>query len=705
MADYPDDSEEIEFQQDIDAIDGALAQARAELANINEAASTADHVANDNGEYSLHEVHGIGRYAVVRRTGWRPLLKVIHDPAADIDFSTSNYPAFDGIIAENFQSPYLLDPLNDKYESYRPLRDNIAAVRNFLMESYYVDTPPGMTPEKAAQAMKEISEFVGKGLDNNYRFLGILPNHHLGKPWIDIAQASRPGGAGAQYLYEKILEMHRQSSWMRPFSAVIALFGGTKAPDWMLPPAHKTEFTDIFSHDIAPAAANPGPTAAAITAAVGKVNALESNRQLRIDQHELSNAANDLNLLGEQLLYSASTMQNVAQLSEPVRRDAIDIAKDILRKLKISIGDVNIKDGLNLSPKDDKSAFSSIKGVALIYERMLGWAKGIDPTIMQHPSIVAATQSIGQLGALAKREALRMAKIAGNRQLESEITMQLANVPAAYGTSLETKVSGLLDKVESGINVLMTQVKTISGPNAQIGHSMTNELGSSINSAPTAGLGQQANALGNRASDDAAKRNAQMVTAQAVNQQAQAAKIQSEAKKASTSNDPQQPRQTRNPIGRSLVQSMSGRGIKVNTSSTSTSSTTPNSPNNPANRNTANQANMARLNQLHHEQEEHELHERQRLEMLRIQQQQKAAKTAAKIDPSLIKGFQTATNTKGMGPVVPVKKVVAPTPEAPTITAPKTPGTPVRNSYGIDPKDPNSPVPPTTPQRGGGRGL
>ena len=257
-----EEQEEKAFDADLASIETALSQARAELSSLTDAASTADSVTNNSdSEYSLHEVKGVGRYAVVRRTGWRALLNVIHDPAANIDFSTKEYPVFDGVIAENFKSPYMLDPLHEKYESFRSLRDNISAVRNFLMETYYVDTPDGMTPEKASQSLKEIAAFVGKGLDNNYIFLGLLPNHRSGKPFIDLERAKEPGGAGAQYIYERILEMQRQSNWMRPFSAVLSLFGGHQPPDWMLPPAHETEFTQLYNKDIAPDGATPkGPS-------------------------------------------------------------------------------------------------------------------------------------------------------------------------------------------------------------------------------------------------------------------------------------------------------------------------------------------------------------------------------------------------------------------------------------------------------------
>ncbi len=699
----PYEREEANFEKTLGTIDDALSKARAELGAMTEAASAADKLAEEKSEYSLHEVPGIGRYAVVRKTGWHALLKVIHDLQANIDFSANAYPTFDGTICRHFNSSPLANPLDDNYYATKNLRDNIAAVRNFLMESYYVDTPPGMTPEKAKQALDEIAKYVGQGLDNNYKFLGVIANHQLGKPFISIDRASEPNGAGAQYLYEKILEMHRQSSWMRPFSAVIALFGGAAPPDWMLPPAHKTEFTDLFSHDIAPGGTVPGPTPEALKNGIKNVEILEGARLNAIDKHDLSTTALDLNMMGNQLLHSASDMQNVANLSEPVRRDAIEIAKDILRKLKMTIGDVSVKDGLNLPPTDDASALGAIKGVSMIYERMIGWARNIDSTIMQHPSVMAGVQAIGQIGYLAKREALRMAKIAGNKELVEQISSEMGKVPTAYTTSADTKVGGLLDKIESGMNVLMSRVQTINGPNAQIGNSASKDVGSSINQAPTAGLGQQTSAAGH-SSSEAAKLNAQLLASEQAYQQALAQRQQQQQNKRVQ----QDPQQQQRPAGRQAFQQQ--RTQRQTTTVTTTTNTQPN----PAQRQNLNQQhnNAARIAQLQHEQEEQDTQQRRTQEAMRqqaaVQAKAAAAKAAAqKIDPNMLKGFQNATNTRGMGPVATVKKQAAP------VTAP-TP--PQNNFYGTAKPNPNAPktqdernknLPPNVPPpgKGGGRGI
>ena len=677
MADeYTDQFEDV---ADIDAFDDALDRARAELAQMTDAASAADTVANDTKAYSVHEVAGVGRYAISRYRGWRRLLKIIHDPVANIDFSSKSYPTFDAVIGKNFASPYLLDPLNDKFESYKPLRDNLAAVRNFLMETYYVDTPPGMTPEKAKQALEEIATFVGKGLDNNRLFGGLIPNHDSSKPFIDLKRAMEPGGAGAQYIYEKILEMHRQSNWMRPFAAVAALFGGKPAPDWMLGAAHETGFTDFFETDTAPQSDTHAPTEEHIKAGIAQVEALEAGRQAAIDRHRQRDLMGDLDALANYLLHTAANIQNVAHLAEPVRQDAVEIAKEILRNLKVKLGSINVMEGLNLPPKTDMEAFGmgGIKGVAMVYERMLAWASGIDPRIMQDPSIIEATQAVGKMGYLAKREALRIAQASGNTKLAESLSAQLRNVPPAFSTftGRSSTFGGLTDQIETGINTILNRVQTIGGPGAKIGFAAGNELGKSVNNPPTAGHGQQANNVGHAQPNQAVALNQSALQAAEHAQQAQASRAQSQGTNRARAD------------GTSAGTSAGGQGTARASSSrtssgqtrtvqrTSTVTTTTKIPiNAPATALTPAQQQALHATASRHAQE-HEEHEHQvkqlQLDAQRIAAQKAAAKAAMKnIDAAMLNQFKAATSTQGL------------------VGTPVNPGSKAKNMYGkyVDPK-------------------
>jgi len=518
--------------QDAAALEAAHAQAVAELNRIRAKASLDTSAGNDTATYSMHDVAGMGRYVVPRYQGWRALLDIIHDPVPNIDFSANIYPAFDGVIGQHFQSPYLLDPIDDKYKSYENLRDNLAAVRNFLMQTYYDDTPEGMSPEKAKKAMDEIAGFVGDGLYNNWLFLGLIPNHNPTKPFISISRASEPDGRGAQYIYEKILEHQRHSNWMKPFAAVAALFGGKGVEEWMLPPASETHFRDKIAYD---AAGNAPLTEDAqnLQGAAANVAALEAKLQAINDARTLTIAAIDFDAIGNHLIYTATHMDGVAQLAAPVRRDAVEIAKDILKKLKFSIGDFTLDTGLNMKPSDDMATLGAVKGVAMVYERLLAWARANnDAGVFQHPSVMAATQAIGQLGYQAKREALRVAAVAGNHGLVKAISEQIDRLPDSYKAAGAT-FGNLFETIERGIDTVMNRVQEVNVSGAKVGFSVDSSLGTSMSNAPTAGTSKQAGG------DNAAQRNAQAAVADQLAANIQANRINSQMASQARANQPQ----------------------------------------------------------------------------------------------------------------------------------------------------------------------
>ena len=157
------------------ALDQAIEQARHELDAIVASASVADHTESDTDDVTVHEVDGAGRYAVPHRPGWEALLSIVRDPDIAIGFSIESYPVFDRVVDGHFQGMQPPDVVGEHYRRHAYLRENIAAVRNFLMETYYSHTPEGMTPEKALSSQEQIAAFVGEGLHNDLQPAGFIP--------------------------------------------------------------------------------------------------------------------------------------------------------------------------------------------------------------------------------------------------------------------------------------------------------------------------------------------------------------------------------------------------------------------------------------------------------------------------------------------------------------------------------------------------
>lgn len=624
---------------EVKAIEAEIAQQRAELDAIHTDASNADRLAvmAESENASVHEVMGIGRYAIPSHSGWEALLEVVNDPSVDINFSSSEYPFFDKLIYERTRSESLDNPLDAGYEKpmFVGLRENLAAVRNFLMQTYYANTPPGMTHDKAKTALEQIAGFVGDGLSNNLRFFGLIPNHDPSKPFIDVTRAAEPNGKGAQYIYDRILAMNRQSDWRTFFSGI---FGN--AYDWQLPSGDQTPFGAAVPHGMSDNLAED-------LSAEERLLTLEAQRVAATQKLELTAHAIDIDAAGTYLLGTANELQGVHQLAQPVARESIDLAHRILRGLKLDIGVSNVLDGLRMHPQDVRTVFTRVQGVASIYEQLVAWGRGIDATITQHPAVMVASQAVGQLAFLAKMEALRLAQGMGNTELADRLAMHLHQMPGAFKQTGNTTFGELLERVGRGIDTVLNRVQNISGPGAAVGHTPYKELGSYMGAAPLAGMEMHVGADGANNRDAVGKRNAEILAAEEAAMQAQAARIQSQNARRAATNQQAQPTTPARPArGQQAVQQARTQQQQQQRRGTNPATVTPQQQQQQVA--AAQRALMARQNAIrvahahdHDHDHHHDAHHRP------------AGAAPGKINPNLLSGdmlagFKAATSMKGV---------------------------------------------------------
>lgn len=471
----------------------------------------------DQGRFGprLRAAGYIGTYVVPPVLSWESLNELVRDKTYDVNFSVTQYPDFDGAIANYFQSDQFINPLNSHYEKWEELRHNLAVVRNYLLIEYFEKNPKGLSEKDVEGKLEQIAEYIGRGLYNNYRFLGLVPNHNPLEPFVDIFKASAPDGEGARYIYERILQKDRNSGWLRPFNPIIEFFSGETIANWHLPDLHETPFYPGYEELVAPDIVTDAMVMQAIEESRRLKKLLSEAYKMRDQQTFVKNASNDLDGLGNQLLFSAASAHHVTGLQEPVRRNAIEIAKDILNKLKVQLGNVNIKEGLNLNPEDDVAAIGAVKGVMLVYEKMLAHARHVDASILNHPAVVAATQAFGHIGYLAKKEALRFSALSKDEMQTQLLAGQLARIPEFFSQSDYTRFGELITRIETGFEVVLNRLQQISGPAALISNSQFDTVGTSMDT-PLAGMqAQMAAAIGVYGNAQAAQAN------QAANQNAQ----------------------------------------------------------------------------------------------------------------------------------------------------------------------------------------
>lgn len=531
----------------------------------------------------IREIKGVGSYGVIPSLLWHDLYDLIHHAEHKLGFAPNRQALFDGIIAQQFPTLGAHD-LTGALNS--ALRENIACVRNYLMMRYFEDAPENMTADKVRESLRMIARYIGEGLQWNEQ-LRAGQERDPYKTAISIEESSAPNVEGARYLYRKIQEMDRHSNWVRPFTKVMELVGGKSKSELTLLPLDETPF------------------------------AYDDHSDEERYREQLEEAAQDLDVLGDQLIHGAARAGGVNSLAEPVRREAIDLAKDILNKLKVTFGDMNILNGLNILPEDTET-IGSISGVLAMFDRLLAYARSMDPSILQHPAVMSAIQAFGQMGYLCKEEAMRLATSSKNTKMAERIAGQLSRTANQFAQLNDKRFGALSERINKGIDTVIEKTQSITGPSALVGHSIAQNISSFMTSAPTAGLANKQTlsqttqkTVANQQLEEASARAQADRIIQAANQAAQRSNRdqQQETQRRATNT-----RQARQQAQRTLKQSQQLQQQRQSEPKQDTSQQTT--------QNTAITQQAA--------------------------QQKTAADIAKQIDPRILMGFQNSTNTSNI---------------------------------------------------------
>jgi hypothetical protein len=437
-------------------LDARVAAVNAEAREVAQTIRALQAEAGTLERYPLERaIGGIGRWLVPRDNTLEGNLALVLDEANDIDFSPTNYPLFDGIITEKYEHPAFFDALHDDFPRFQNLHDNIATVRNFLLQQYFPDdSVPFETEVKRGKHMQEIAEFIADGLNHDRTYLGLVRVHNPFANYIDVAAASQPDGEGARYLYQKILEMQRHNNWTRPFVKLTELLGGA-APyeDWELPSFEDSAFAydagaDETQVDAVDVEARIGALAAIYERLEVKRGALETLRTARNHARDLDNLANQL------LLTYFDIRQSVSDLAQPVRREAVDIAHDILNKLKLKIGDIEAGNSLGFSSDDANNNVGAVSAAGRLLQRMAGMARAAGVDALAIPSVNAAHHALGQIAYMAKAEAYRLASAVGDTRLAGTLKTQLDDISALGGGVRGRRLRQFFDQLSQGIHDL-----------------------------------------------------------------------------------------------------------------------------------------------------------------------------------------------------------------------------------------------------------
>ncbi len=218
----PDDDDQLRGTTTRMAEDNALAEAQM-LAQLSERikfkANAGRFVAPKKGEdtYAAH------------------LQLVRQGDKVDIHFDPSVYQFFDAIIAANADRPELFDPNHADYEKHAMLRDNLAVLRNVLMNQYYLGDDGKYTEEdeRFLPNLAEIAADVGNALHNEKGARRIIA-HSLNADLLNIE------GEGAARAYEFLRERQSGNDILSKLGVVLRHLFNQPWRNWDLPPREET---------------------------------------------------------------------------------------------------------------------------------------------------------------------------------------------------------------------------------------------------------------------------------------------------------------------------------------------------------------------------------------------------------------------------------------------------------------------------------
>lgn len=373
------------------------------------------------------------------------------DAHLGLGFHPVHFPAFDG------QFRAALSPA---------LHENLAIIRNYLLCH--------LPEERAASTLKQIARRLDASLSGRNRW----PH----APKLTRRAASQPD-KGAQALYQHLLAWQSAPRWLHP----PLWFTPDQPAHWGLPPLESSPFSDRALAMSAPPEDAPA-SQDAMPVDFGEMadrNHIATGAKQAVGQppEAEQSTAEQLNDIANDIASAGALTMSVEELHEPTRRESIEIAKEILDKLRVRLGEAFVSHGLGPFGAENLSILNSLKEVVKTFEFHLHKLAGLDPNIYENPAVKRANEAVGKLSHLAKSETLGAAQLHGDAQMIALIEAEMMQLPASWIPGEHDTFGGLFDDLYSGLEAVIDRINHIgdhdAGASYWLGFSSEKSLGNS----------------------------------------------------------------------------------------------------------------------------------------------------------------------------------------------------------------------------------
>ena len=371
-----------------------------------------------------------------------------------LDFNVKKYE-FDKIVAHFAQIPKAFDPKSSQYEKYADLRMNLSVMRNYLLNHFFPDgdVENDLDDRRAAHSMNQIAMHVG---DILHRGNGWLPS--VG-PSVSTSHANVKG-EGAAEIYQKLLQGERRRLLLSPVLAPINLVRNRSNMIWRLPALQETPFDprnlaaplDTYATD---------DNIGTYGGGTGDQAPLPDRQRLDVISHSFDD-------LGSGLTGALVPLATVDDLSQPVKDRAIELAREILEKLKLKFSGTPMDALLDqVGTTDVYQLLKETQRLSDLFYSQASRAALVKPDLFHDPDMQVAFDALGKLSCQAKLQALKFAEESGSSDNARKIAREIEAMHPSWRDPGTHTVGHMLGAVQIGLEKILRHLQEQSHTNSE----------------------------------------------------------------------------------------------------------------------------------------------------------------------------------------------------------------------------------------------
>ena len=365
-------------------------------------------------------------------------------------FDPTSY-SFDKNIREALKSPLLPfmkpskyhdaidNPEAQDYEAYKPIADNIAMVRMAVYSHYFPEGPDSPKAPATLKKINDISRTIAQEMKWQARWSRVVSIVTLGMVNKGSKTVDRFGKYGdphhgAKSIYEMLYKSQEQTS----LNPIKWMMGQATKEDWGLPSPEDWSFSQNDMQAI-------------IAKETG-----DTERGIENTGHALANMSVQIESIASQ-----TGLNGVAQMDRPQRAEAVEHARDILRRLReLQPGSSERVQDARDKQSDDLERGDLLVQLAEQYQNLYDDLLAQDASIQVDSTFERARIALGKLGHLVSDDAIKHLNTEGKRDFKAVID----KIPENFKQVAADNEADLLRDVESAFTELTTRYNSLAAP-------------------------------------------------------------------------------------------------------------------------------------------------------------------------------------------------------------------------------------------------